>query len=138
MTARFDRADLRRSQLSVTDFIIDTPACACFSAMGFGKTAAVTTAIEKLFRLGEISRALIVTTLRVARHTWPDELRDWKHTSNLKFNVITGGPGKRLAAARGAEHIHIINVAGNKFAVFDFLLSAIMHSFVILKTGNLQ
>lgn len=77
--------------------------------MGFGKTAALTTAIEKLFRMGDVNRVLIVTTLRVARNTWPDELQDWKHTSYLKFSVITGGPGRRLAAARGDEQIHIIN-----------------------------
>lgn len=110
MSARFEFSDLRASQISVTDFIVNTPACACFSDMGFGKTAAVTTAIEKLFRLGAVKRALIVTTLRVARHTWPEELTDWKHTSYLKFKVIAGGAGKRLAAARGSEEIHIINV----------------------------
>lgn len=100
---------LRNSQLEVSDFIIDNPRCACFSIMGFGKTAAITTAVEKLFRLKEVNRLLIVTTLRVARNTWPDEIRDWKHTSYLKFKVITGGAGKRLAAARGREQIHIIN-----------------------------
>jgi len=77
--------------------------------MGFGKTAAVTTAIEKLFRLGEVRRVLIVTTLRVATNTWPDEIQDWAHTSYLKFAVLTGDAGTRLAAARGPEQIHIIN-----------------------------
>ena len=109
MTARFTKDMLRASQLEVIDFVIDTPRCACFSAMGFGKTAALITVIEKLFRLGQVERVLIVTTLRVARNTWPDELADWKHTSYLKFNVITGGPGRRLACARGSEEIHIIN-----------------------------
>ena len=100
---------LRQSQKAVTEFIINTPFCACFSDMGFGKTAAVTTAIEKLFRLGEVRRVLIVTTLRVARNTWPDEIQEWAHTSYLKFAVLTGDAGTRLAAARGPEQIHIIN-----------------------------
>lgn len=109
MNARFTEDMLRASQLSVIDFIIENPKCACFSTMGFGKTASVITTIEKLFRLGEVNRVLIVTTLRVARNTWPDELQDWEHTSYLKFKVIAGDANKRLAAAKGNEEIHIIN-----------------------------
>jgi len=110
MSARFSKDMLRASQVEVIDFIVNTPACACFSTMGFGKTAALITAVEKLFRSGAVNRLLIVTTLRVARNTWPDEIQDWKHTSYLKFKVITGGAGRRLAAARGSERVHIINV----------------------------
>jgi len=109
LTARFTKDMLRASQLSVIDFILENPRCACFSNMGFGKTAALITTIEKLFRLKEVKKVLIVTTLFVARDTWPGELQDWAHTSYLKFKVITGGAGPRLAAARGAEQIHIIN-----------------------------
>lgn len=100
---------LRGSQLYVADFIIDNPFCACFSNMGFGKTAAVTTPVEKLFRLKEIEKLLVVTTLKVAENTWPDEIQEWQHTSYLKFSVITGDADKRLAAVRGSEQIHIIN-----------------------------
>lgn len=100
---------LRDSQLDVVDFIANTPECACFSGMGFGKTAALITAVEKLFRRGEVKRLLIVTTLRVAQNTWPEEIEAWAHTSYLNFKVLTGDAGTRLAAARGAEEIHIIN-----------------------------
>lgn len=109
MSTRFTKSMLRASQLDVIDFIIDNPCCACFSSMGFGKTAVITTAVEKLFRLKEIKRLLIVTTLRVARNTWPDEIRDWKHTSYLKFKVISGEAERRLAVAKSPEQIHIIN-----------------------------
>ena len=109
MTARFTKDMLRASQFEVSDFIIDNLCCACFSNMGFGKTAAIITAVEKLFRVKEINRLLIVTTLRVALNTWPDEIRDWQHTSYLKFKVITGAAEIRLAAARSSEQIHIIN-----------------------------
>lgn len=77
--------------------------------MGFGKTAALATAIEKLFRLKEVNRLLVVTTLKVAENTWPDEIQDWRHTSYLKFKVIIGDAEQRLTAARGGEQIHIIN-----------------------------
>jgi len=109
MTATFTKDMLRASQLEVIEFIINNPCCACFSNMGFGKTAVITTAIEKLFRLKEARRLLVVTTLRVALDTWPDEIRDWQHTSYLDFKVITGTADQRLTAAKGKEQIHIIN-----------------------------
>lgn len=89
--------------------MIDNYACGVFSDMGFGKTAAATTAAEELFRRKDISKLLIVTTLLVARETWPTELQDWEHTSYLTFNAILGNAKQRLALARGPEQIHIIN-----------------------------
>lgn len=109
MSQNFTKAMLRASQLDVIDFGLDNNYFACFSDMGFGKTAAVTTLVEKLFRLEEIKRLLVVTTLRVARDTWPDEIKDWQHTSYLKFKVVAGDAETRLAAVKGAEQIHIIN-----------------------------
>jgi len=100
---------LRASQHEMADFVIANPRCAIFSPMGAGKTASVTTAIEKLFRTKEIRRVLVVTTLRVAENTWPDEITEWKHTSYLEFAVLTGDESTRLAAARSKEQIHIIN-----------------------------
>ena len=100
---------LRASQLEIIDFFIDTPFCACFSDMGFGKTASVITAVEKLFKAKEVNRLLIVTTLKVAENTWPDEIKDWQHTSYLTFKVLTGDAKTRLSAAKGKEQIHIIN-----------------------------
>ncbi len=109
MSQNFTKDMLRGSQLEVIDFGIRTQYFACFSNMGFGKTAAITTLVEKLFRQKEANRLLVVTTLRVARDTWPEEITDWEHTSNLKFKVITGDAKNRLAAAKGKEQIHIIN-----------------------------
>ncbi len=109
MNHKFTKDQIRDSQLTVSDFIIDNPFCACFSNMGFGKTTAVTTSVEKLFRNKEVKRMLVVTTIRVALNTWPDEITDWQHTSYLKFKVIAGDAKTRLATAKGIEQIHIIN-----------------------------
>lgn len=110
MAARFTKNMLRRSQLETIDFIVNTPRCSIFSNMGAGKTIAAITAVEKLFSLGQVRRLLIVTALRVARNTWPAEIKDWQHTSYLTFKVLTGSAPARLAAARGNEQIHIINI----------------------------
>lgn len=77
--------------------------------MGFGKTVSVTTAIEKLFRAGEIKKLLVVSTLLVSRETWPAEIENWSHTSYLKFSLLLGDGATRLEAAKGNEQIHIIN-----------------------------
>jgi hypothetical protein len=106
---RFKESELRVSQHQVIEYGAVNNNFACFSNMGFGKTAAIITLVEKLFRLKEVRRLLVVTTLRVARDTWPEELQDWEQSSYLKFKVISGDEGARLAAARGKEQIHIIN-----------------------------
>ena len=100
---------LRLSQKDTAQFIIDNPACGIFSDMGFGKTAAVTTAVEKLFRQRNVNKLLVVSTLLVARETWPAELRAWEHTSYLTFKLIAGDRIERAAAAGGGEQVHIIN-----------------------------
>lgn len=100
---------LRNSQLDVADFIYDNLFCACFSDMGFGKTAPVATVVEKLFRRNEINKVLIVSTILVTREVWPKELDDWEHTSYLTFKLIEGEAPERLASARGGEQIHLIN-----------------------------
>ena len=100
---------LRVSQHTGTDFIIDNHYCGLFSDMGFGKTVAVTTAVEKLFRIDDVCRVLVVSTVLVARETWPEEIEAWAHTSNLSFKLIEGDAKQRLQAAKGKEQIHITN-----------------------------
>lgn len=107
--AKLPKTLLRGSQKEVTDFVLKNPFCACFSEMGFGKTAAVATAIEQILKTREIKKCLIVSTLRVARDTWPDEIVSWEHTSGLTFQVIEGKELDRLRSARSCDKIHLIN-----------------------------
>ena len=62
---------LRLSQLDTKDFIKDTPFCAIFNDMGFGKTVTSLTAACELLQEGAIKKLLVVAPLRVARDTWP-------------------------------------------------------------------
>lgn len=100
---------LRLSQLDTKQFMKDTPFCAVFNDMGFGKTVTSLTAGCELLQEGEIKKILVVAPLRVARDTWPDEIQDWAHTSYLSFKFIEGGPEERRQAAKGKEQVHIIN-----------------------------
>lgn len=77
--------------------------------MGFGKTAALITAVEKLFARKQIKKLLIVSTFLVSKETWPEELNTWEHASKLKFINIAGDAEDRIQKAISPAHIYIIN-----------------------------
>ena len=92
------------------DFIKSHPVAAVLLDMGLGKTSICLTALDELlhdeFR---IRRVLVVAPLRVARDTWPDEIRKWDHLQDLTFSVAVGTEAERLEALRKKVDICIIN-----------------------------
>ena len=92
------------------DFIESHPISAVILDMGLGKTSVSLTAISDLmFDSFEISRVLVIAPLRVARMTWPDELRQWDHLSLLTYAVAVGTEQERRAAILQGADITIIN-----------------------------
>ena len=92
------------------DFIESHTIAAVILDMGLGKTSITLTAIADLmFDRFEISRVLVIAPLRVARMTWPDELRHWDHLSHLTFAVAVGTEQERRAALLQGADITIIN-----------------------------
>jgi SNF2 family DNA or RNA helicase len=78
--------------------------------MGLGKTVITLTALYNLlFDSFEAHRVLVIAPLRVARDTWPEELRKWDHLSFLKFSVAIGTKAERRAALGQQADIYIIN-----------------------------
>lgn len=57
----------------------------------------------------EISKVLIIGPLRVARDTWPQEIRKWEHLKNLTCSVAVGTEEERIAALKCNADIYIIN-----------------------------
>jgi SNF2 family DNA or RNA helicase len=100
---------LRVSQKETIPFIINNPFCAIFSEMGFGKTIAVLTAVEKLIKSKNIKRTLVVSTLMVSRETWPNEVKSWAHTADIRYQLILGNANQRLKKLESNVPIHIIN-----------------------------
>ncbi len=96
-------------QSYATEFILSHPVSAILLQMGLGKSVITLTAMKELFDRGEISRALVVAPLRVARDTWPEEIRKWDHLQGLTFSVAVGTAAEREAALRRDVQIHIIN-----------------------------
>lgn len=93
-----------------TDFIEANPISCLLLDMGLGKTAITLTALSNLlFDRFEAHRILVIAPLRVARDTWPEELRKWEHLSDLRFSVVVGTEAERKAAIWKQADIYIIN-----------------------------
>jgi SNF2 family DNA or RNA helicase len=92
------------------DYILTHPIVAAILDMGLGKTVITLTAIEQLiYDSFEIKKVLVVAPLRVARNTWPNEIKKWEHLSHLTYSVAIGTPAERLAALKADVDIVIIN-----------------------------
>ena len=91
-------------------FLLENPVAAIFLDMGMGKTSIVLTAIMKLmYERFEVSKVLIIAPLRVARNTWPEEIRKWEHLQELTFSVVVGTAAERQKALAEDADIYIIN-----------------------------
>lgn len=84
--------------------------CALWLDMGLGKTVSTLTALVDLLASKNIRKVIIVAPLRVAQHTWGEEIANWEHLRALKFSVLAGlSAAKREQAAHSSSPIHIIN-----------------------------
>lgn len=78
--------------------------------MGLGKTSITLTALaDLLFDSFEAHKILVIAPLRVARSTWPEELRKWEHLHHLTYSVVVGTERERLQALSAPADIYIIN-----------------------------
>jgi SNF2 family DNA or RNA helicase len=92
------------------EYIKSHPITALFLDMGLGKTVATLTAIRDLmYDAFEVKRVLVVAPLRVARDTWPDELRKWNHLKELTCSVVVGTVAERRRALQQDADIYIVN-----------------------------
>ena len=92
------------------DFIKNNEVAAVLLDMGLGKTSITLTAVNDLiFDSFEVSKVLVIAPLRVARDTWPAEIKKWDHLKHLRYSVAVGSESERLAALRKDAEIYIIN-----------------------------
>lgn len=64
-----------------------------------------------------ITKTLVVAPLRVARDTWPDEVRKWDHLSDLDISVIVGTVKERTAALLHPALVYVVNRENVKWLV---------------------
>lgn len=92
------------------DFILEHPIAAILLDMGMGKTSIVLTAImELIYDRFEVNKVLIIGPLRVARTTWPEEIKKWEHLNGLRYSVVVGTAAERKAALKADADVYIIN-----------------------------
>jgi SNF2 family DNA or RNA helicase len=92
------------------DYIETHPVAAVLLDMGLGKTVISLTAVfDLLFDSFLIHRVLVIAPLRVARDTWPAEIRKWHHLSGLTYAVAVGTARERKAALLQRADVTIVN-----------------------------
>ena len=96
-------------QSYATEFILTHPVAAILLQMGLGKSVITLTAMRELLKKGDVSRILVIAPLRVARDTWPQEIRKWDHLNGMSWSVAVGSVEERMAALRKDVQVHIIN-----------------------------
>lgn len=95
-------------QTRAIDWCLNHPRCGLFLPMGAGKTVITLSAISKLKQKGEVNKVLIIAPVRVARTTWPAEIKKWDHTKSLTYSLIDGDAKKRTRALEKEADIYII------------------------------
>jgi SNF2 family DNA or RNA helicase len=96
-------------QTLIIAFIIATKRCAIWAGMGLGKTSSTLTALEDLSLTENVYPVLVLAPLRVARTTWPEEVRKWNHLKHLQVVAIVGSEPERKAALRAKVQIYTTN-----------------------------
>lgn len=116
------------------EYIKSHPITALFLDMGLGKTVTTLTAIRDLmYDAFEVKRVLVIAPLRVARDTWPDELRKWDHLKELTCSVVVGTVAERRRALQQDADIYIVNrenlawLYENSRLDFDFRFLVFLH-----------
>ena len=97
-------------QKYATDFILTHPIAAVFLEMGLGKSVITLTALFDFIQdQFLIRKVLVIAPLRVARDTWPSEIKKWDHLSGLTYSVAVGNESERRTALMRTADIYIIN-----------------------------
>ena len=100
------------------NYIKTHPVTALLLSMGLGKTVITLSALRDLM-LDElaVSKALVIAPLRVARDTWPAEVKKWDHLKDLDVSVIVGDLKTRVAALNHPAMVYVINRENVKWLV---------------------
>lgn len=74
------------------------------------KTVITLTAVaDLLFDSFSVRRVLVIAPLRVARDTWPQEVKKWDHLEGLRVSVAVGTETERRVALQRSADIYVIN-----------------------------
>ena len=97
-------------QRYATEFILSHPISAVFLEMGLGKSVITLSAIFDLcLDYFLVYKVLVIAPLRVARDTWPAEIKKWDHLKGLSYSVAVGTEKERMDSLKKQATVYIIN-----------------------------
>jgi SNF2 family DNA or RNA helicase len=111
-------------QKSIVDKIVNDKSAFIIATMGAGKSAATLEGVRQLIDGFDAYRVLVVAPLRVAKHTWPTEVKKWDNFKDLTTATAIGTPTQRVKAISSGADLTFINrenipwlveTYGNKF-----------------------
>ena len=82
------RADLHSYQRKAVRFLYETPHSALLIDLGMGKSVICLTLLADLIKEGWEGKALVIAPLRVAKATWPEEIKEWKQAAGIEYSLI--------------------------------------------------
>jgi len=82
------RDDLHPYQRSCVKHLKKNPYSALFIDVGLGKSVIALTLLSDLLNDGWRGKALVIAPLRVARSTWPEEIKEWKQAAGIEYTLI--------------------------------------------------
>lgn len=78
--------------------------------MGLGKSVITLSSIFDLcLDSFLVCKVLVIAPLRVARDTWPAEIKKWDHLKGLSYSVAVGTEKERIDALKKQSTVYIIN-----------------------------
>ena len=107
-------------QTYATNFLLMHPASAIFLDCGLGKSVITLTALFDLcLDSFLIRKVLVIAPLRVARYTWPTEIKKWDHLRGLSWSLAVGSEIERKAALHQRAFVYIINRENVQWLIED-------------------
>lgn len=98
----------RPCQHPMIEHILQHPRCAVWAGMGMGKTSGTLYALKAL-SLVESDPVLILAPLRVAKNTWPGEVKKWDAFRGMHILPIVGSEAERRITLKYDAPIYSCN-----------------------------
>lgn len=112
--------------------LYDNPRAGLFLEMSLSKTIiSLLYLYDMTYHEAAICKTLVIAPDKVARLTWPDEVKKWQEVSDYRYSIIDGDPEQRLAALNADAEIYFLPVQHTAWLVDQFI-----HQRVSKKTGK--
>lgn len=110
-TIKGEYLDTDAHQFEAYDWLLEHPRAALFLEMSLSKTViALSYLYDMHYRECAFTKTLVVAPDKVARITWPDEIKKWGHLEGMRYSVIAGTPAERLAALNADAEVFIVGI----------------------------